>query len=57
MLGELTKSQIDNVLYSAVVGRLGCHSDDLTYVVPITYAYWYLYIRAYQGRYENRYDA
>jgi len=44
MLGELTKTQIENVLYSAVVGRLGCHSDDLTYVVPITYAYDGTYI-------------
>lgn len=44
MLGELTDRQIENVLYSAVVAHLGCHVDNLTYVVPITYAYDGTYI-------------
>lgn len=39
MLAQLTKGQIESVLYSLIVGRLGCHADDTTYVVPITYAY------------------
>ncbi|MEQ8926994.1 MAG: pyridoxamine 5'-phosphate oxidase family protein [Fulvivirga sp.] len=38
MLGTLNRKQIDNVLHSQVVGRLGCYSDRV-YVVPITYAY------------------
>ncbi|MGZ4692183.1 MAG: pyridoxamine 5'-phosphate oxidase family protein [Acidimicrobiales bacterium] len=39
MLGELTPEQIDDVLRGAMIGRLGCHVDGRTYVVPITYAY------------------
>jgi len=39
MLGDLKNSQIEHVLYSQVIGRIGCHADGVTYVVPITYAY------------------
>jgi uncharacterized protein len=39
MLGSLTKTQIDHVLDSQVIGRIGCHADGRTFVVPITYAY------------------
>jgi uncharacterized protein len=39
MLGQLDADEIDQVLQSEVVGRLGCHSDGRTYVVPITYVY------------------
>ncbi|WBM79337.1 pyridoxamine 5'-phosphate oxidase family protein [Cryobacterium breve] len=39
MLGELNAREIDAVLHTSVVGRIGCHSDGRTYIVPITYAY------------------
>lgn len=39
MLGELNAEQIEDVLRGAVIGRIGCHVDGRTYVVPITYAY------------------
>jgi nitroimidazol reductase NimA-like FMN-containing flavoprotein (pyridoxamine 5'-phosphate oxidase superfamily) len=39
MLGELTPEQINAVLFSEVVGRIGCHSEGRTYVVPITYVF------------------
>jgi nitroimidazol reductase NimA-like FMN-containing flavoprotein (pyridoxamine 5'-phosphate oxidase superfamily) len=35
----LTEEQIDQVLRSEVVGRIGCHADGKTYVVPIAYVY------------------
>lgn len=44
MLGELKQSQIENLLHSQIVGRIGCHANDITYVVPITYAYDGIYI-------------
>jgi len=44
MLGDLKNSQIEHVLYSQVIGRIGCHADGVTYVVPITYAYDGTYI-------------
>jgi nitroimidazol reductase NimA-like FMN-containing flavoprotein (pyridoxamine 5'-phosphate oxidase superfamily) len=39
MITELGKAQIDQVLDSEVFGRLGCHSRDRVYVVPMTYVY------------------
>jgi nitroimidazol reductase NimA-like FMN-containing flavoprotein (pyridoxamine 5'-phosphate oxidase superfamily) len=39
MLGELTPEQMNAVLFTEVVGRIGCHGEGRTYVVPITYAY------------------
>ncbi|TYB72565.1 pyridoxamine 5'-phosphate oxidase family protein [Bizionia gelidisalsuginis] len=39
MLGELNSRQIEFVLHSLIIGRIGCHADGKTYVVPITYAY------------------
>ena len=39
MLGELTAEQINAVLFDEVVGRIGCHSDGRTYVVPVTYVF------------------
>jgi nitroimidazol reductase NimA-like FMN-containing flavoprotein (pyridoxamine 5'-phosphate oxidase superfamily) len=39
MLGELTQTQIDNVLSSQVIGRLGCCNGKQPYIVPVTFAY------------------
>ena len=39
MLGKLEPAQIEHVLQTEVVGRIGCHADGRTYVVPVTYAY------------------
>ena len=39
MLGTLSLAEIEELLHSEVVARIGCHADGLTYVVPITYAY------------------
>lgn len=39
MIGQLTSAQIHQVLTSEVVGRIGCHGDGKTYVVPVAFAY------------------
>jgi nitroimidazol reductase NimA-like FMN-containing flavoprotein (pyridoxamine 5'-phosphate oxidase superfamily) len=39
MLGTLNSRQIDQVLRSEVVGRLGCYHDGKAYVAPISYVY------------------
>ena len=39
MLGTLTTDQIDHVLRSQVVGRIGCFDGKEVYVVPVTYVY------------------
>jgi uncharacterized protein len=51
MLGTLTKTQIDHVLDSQVIGRLGCYADGKIYVVPVTYAYdgTYIYAHSKEG--------
>lgn len=36
---ELSRDEIDELLREQVVGRIGCHADGLTYVVPVIYAY------------------
>lgn len=35
----LFRKQIEHVLHSLIIGRIGCHTDNRTYVVPVTYAY------------------
>jgi hypothetical protein len=39
MIEELSRAEIDQLLREQVVGRIGCHTDGLTYVVPVIYAY------------------
>lgn len=39
MIGELNPHQIEQVLHEQVIGRIGCHADGRTYVVPTTYVY------------------
>ncbi|MBV8245037.1 MAG: pyridoxamine 5'-phosphate oxidase family protein [Candidatus Eremiobacteraeota bacterium] len=39
MLGILPDREIERVLREQFVGRIGCHADGRTYVVPIAYAY------------------
>ena len=39
MFGKLNSEEIDQLLNNQLVGRIGCHSDGVTYVVPISYAF------------------
>lgn len=39
MLGRLSTDAMDNLLKAEVIGRIGCHADNRTYVVPISYVY------------------
>ena len=36
---ELTPAEIDDLLRRQAVGRIGCHAEGVTYVVPVIYAY------------------
>lgn len=49
MLGELDEKQIDELLKRQVTGRLGCHADGVTYVVPINYFYKNGVVYAHSG--------
>jgi uncharacterized protein len=39
VLGTLDQKQVDHLLHSETVGRIGVHADGRTYVVPTTYVY------------------
>jgi hypothetical protein len=39
MLGTLSQAEIEQLLQTEVVARLGCHAGGRTYIVPVTYAY------------------
>jgi uncharacterized protein len=39
MRGNLSSAGIEEILTRQFVGRIGCHSDGLTYVVPLSYSY------------------
>jgi len=39
MLGKLTDKEMDVLLKEQLTGRIGCHADSTTYVVPINYVY------------------
>ena len=39
MLGKLTDKQIEHVLSTNVIGRIGCYADNKIYVVPVAYLY------------------
>jgi nitroimidazol reductase NimA-like FMN-containing flavoprotein (pyridoxamine 5'-phosphate oxidase superfamily) len=39
MFGNLGEDAIETILRHQIIGHLACHANDLTYVVPISYAY------------------
>jgi len=49
MLGELNEKQIEGLLMRQVTGRLACHCDDETYLVPVNYVYKDGQIYAHSG--------
>lgn len=52
MLGTLEPAQIEEVLQTEIVGRIGCSTDGETYVVPISYAYdgRFIYCHTFEGK-------
>jgi uncharacterized protein len=51
MFGNLNEEEIENVLHSQLLGRIGCHGNNSTYIVPISYAYdgEYIYAHTQEG--------
>ena len=49
MLGELNKKEIKDLLEKQAIGRLGCHAQDETYIVPVNYVYRDEFIYAHSG--------
>lgn len=51
MIGELTPAQVEELLQAEIVGRIGCHHNGKTYIVPVSYAYdgTYIYVHTHEG--------
>ena len=51
MFGKLNADEIEKVLSNQIIGRIGCNADNITYVVPISYAYdgVNIYCHTYEG--------
>jgi uncharacterized protein len=47
MLAELNQAEIEEVLYSNHIGRIGCVDDGMVYIVPVNYRYEGGYIQCY----------
>ena len=51
MFGNLNEKEIDDLLGSEIIGRIGCHAENTTYIIPISYAYekGVIYCHKYEG--------
>jgi len=51
MFGKLNNPEIEKLIHSQFIGRIGCHANGQTYVVPVSYAYdgTYIYSRTFEG--------
>ena len=49
MLGELNDNLIEELLKSQLLGRIGCHADGTTYIVPVHYLYEPPYVYAHSA--------
>jgi hypothetical protein len=52
MIGDLNFKEVEEVLKDQLIGRIGCHSNGVTYIVPVSYAYNepYVYIHSLEGK-------
>ena len=52
MIGELKPEEIEDVLTHQVLGRIACHANGITYIVPVSYAYdgQYVYLHSKEGK-------
>lgn len=51
MIGKLNPDDVETLVKQQLVGRIGCHAKDVTYVVPISFAYdgAYIYGHTFEG--------
>ena len=52
MIGALKPEEIEDVLTHQVLGRIACHANGITYIVPVSYAYdgQYIYLHSKEGK-------
>ena len=51
MMGQLATGEIESLLHTSVLGRIGCSDGKLIYVVPISFVYdgTYVYCHTHEG--------
>ena len=51
MIDKLTQEEIEETLRENFIGRIGCHANGVTYIVPVSYAYneGCIYVRSFEG--------
>lgn len=51
MFGTLNEKEIEALINREYIGRIGCHAEGVTYVVPISYAYdgEFIYGHTFEG--------
>jgi nitroimidazol reductase NimA-like FMN-containing flavoprotein (pyridoxamine 5'-phosphate oxidase superfamily) len=49
MLGTLNDEKLEELLQTKLLGRIGCHADGITYVVPVHYVYESPFIYAHSS--------
>ncbi len=51
MLRELTTTEIDELLMSSTLGRIGCRQGDKIFIMPVSYVYEHdmVYCQSYEG--------
>ena len=51
MFGALNNLEIEELIHREYIGRIGCHAEDITYIVPISYVYdgEYIYGHTFEG--------
>ena len=52
MFGSLTNLEVEDVLKRQCIGRIACHAENHTYIVPISYAYdgQFIYCHTQEGK-------
>lgn len=52
MFGILDEAQADQLLQQQLIGRIGCHANGFTYVVPVSYACHgqFIYVHTQEGK-------
>lgn len=47
MIAELSHKQMEDILTRGIIGRIACHQNNKTYIVPTTYVYSKAYLYAH----------
>ena len=52
MIEELSEDEVEAFLRRQLIGRVGCHAEGQTYVVPVIYVWdqGYVYVQSIEGR-------